>query len=70
MKMMTIPKVSTTPRCHESFLLKNCTMNEGEDHPQLEMLVDHLLVDGLYLSTMAMVDLLVEVVMGLQEAIL
>jgi len=45
-------------------------MNEGEDHPQLEMLVDHLLVDGLYLSTMAMVDLLVEVVMGLQEAIL
>jgi hypothetical protein len=70
MRMRTIPKASTTPRCLESFLPKNCTTNEGEDHPQLEMSIDHLLVDRLYLSTMVMVDLLVEVVMGLQEAIL
>jgi hypothetical protein len=70
MRTMTIPKESTTPRCHESFLPKNYTMNVGEDHPWLEMLVDHLLMDGLYLSTMVMVDLLTEVITDLQEAIL
>jgi hypothetical protein len=41
----------------------------GEDHPQLEMLVDRLLVDRLYLSTTTMVDLLVKVVLGLQEVV-
>ncbi|CAM6007706.1 unnamed protein product [Sphagnum balticum] len=38
-------------------------MTGGENHPQSEMLVDRLLVDKLYLSTMAMVDLLTQVVM-------
>jgi hypothetical protein len=66
MRTRIIPKESTIPRCHELFLLKNCTMNEGENHPQLELLVDRVLMDKLYLSTMGMVDLLAEVVTGLQ----
>jgi hypothetical protein len=33
------------------------------------MLVDHLLLDGLYLSTMVVVDLSAKVVMGLQEVV-
>jgi hypothetical protein len=65
MKTRTIPKENTTPRCHKSFLPKNRTMIEREDHPQLEMLVDCLRVDGLYLSATAVVDLLVDVVTGL-----
>ncbi len=69
MKMKTIPKKNTIPRCHKSFLPKFCTMIGGEDHPQLEMLVDRLLVDRLYLSTTTMVDLLVKVVLGLQEVV-
>jgi hypothetical protein len=65
MKTKTISKENTTPTCHESFLLKNHTKIGGEDHPQLEMLVDRLLVDELYLSTMVMVELSAKVVMGL-----
>lgn len=42
-------KENTTLGCHESFLSKNRTMTIGEDHPQLEMMVDRLLVDELYL---------------------
>ncbi len=69
MKTKTILKENTTPRCHESFLLKNHTMIRGGDHPWLEMLVDCLLVDVFYLSTIVVVDLLAKVVMGLQEVV-
>jgi hypothetical protein len=69
MKTKTISKENTNPTCHKSFLLKNRTKIGGEDHPQLEMLVDRLLVDELYLSTMAMVDLSAKVVMGLHEVV-
>jgi hypothetical protein len=69
MMMRTIPRENITPGCHESFLPKNCTMIEREDHPQLEMLVESRLVDGLYLSTTMVVDFLVEVVMGLQKVV-
>jgi hypothetical protein len=62
MKTKTILKENTTSRCHESFLLQNYTMTKGENHPQLEMLVDCLLMDELYLSIMMVVDLLAEVV--------
>ncbi len=37
-------------------------MIREKDHPQLEMLVDRLLVDILYLSIMIVADPLVEVV--------
>jgi len=67
MKMRIIPKESTTPRCHELVLSENCTMTKGEDHPKLEMVVNWVLVDGLYLLVTIMVDLSVEVVKGLQE---
>jgi hypothetical protein len=49
MKMKIIPKENTSLECYESFILKNHTMNERVDHPQLEMLIGHLLVDGQYL---------------------
>ncbi len=62
MRMKTTPKENTTPRCHKSFLPKNYTMIKREDHPQLEMLVDNQLMDGLYLSTTMVVDFSVEVV--------
>jgi hypothetical protein len=42
-------------------------MIEKENHPRLEMLMNQLLVDRLYLLTTIMVDLLEEVVMGLKE---
>jgi hypothetical protein len=42
----------------------------GEDHPQLEMLVNRLLVDGLYLLETTMVDLSTKVVMGLWEVVI
>jgi hypothetical protein len=45
--------------------IKDRTMTGREDHPQLEMLVNCLLVDGLYLLATMVVDLLAEVVMGL-----
>ncbi len=67
MRTRTIPKENTTLGCHESFLLENCTMIEKENHPRLEMLMNQLLVDRLYLLTTIMVDLLEEVVMGLKE---
>lgn len=40
---------NTTLRCHELFVQKIHTMNKGEDHRQLKMLIDHLLIDMLYL---------------------
>jgi len=48
MRKRTIPKESTTLGCHESFLSENHTMNGKANHPQLEMLVDCLLVDGVF----------------------
>ncbi len=44
-------------------------MIKREDHPQLEMLVESRLVDGLYLSTIMVVNFLVEVVTGLQKVV-
>ncbi len=70
MKPRTISKENTTPRCHESFLPKNRTMNEGADHPQLEMLVGLLLVDKLFLLAIVVVDLSMVVVIGLQDVIM
>jgi hypothetical protein len=67
MGMRTIPKKSTTPRCHKLFLPKNLTMIEREDHPQLKMVINYVLVDGLYLLAMTMVDLSAKLVKGLQE---
>jgi hypothetical protein len=67
MRTRTIPKESTTPRCHELFLLEKHTMTKRKDHPQLEMVVNCVMVDGLYLLAMIVVDLLAEVVKGLQE---
>jgi hypothetical protein len=64
MRMKTILKENTTLGCRESFLLENHTMTRGEDHPWLEMLVDHLRMDELYLLTMVAVDLSAEVVIG------
>jgi hypothetical protein len=49
MKKKIILKENTTPRCNKSFLSENHTMIGREDHFQLEMLEDSLLVDGLYL---------------------
>jgi hypothetical protein len=60
MKTRTIPKENTTPGCYKSFMSKNRTMIKKEDYPRLEMLVDYLQVDGLYLSAIAMVDLFYE----------
>ncbi len=61
MKTRIISQENTMPGCHESLLSKNRTMNETTNHPQLEMLVGLLLVDGLFLlATMV-------VVIGLQE---
>ncbi len=45
MRMKTILKENTTPRCHESFILEKHTMVEREDLPWSEMLVSHLLMD-------------------------
>lgn len=67
MRMRIIPKESTTPRCHELVLSENCTTIEGEDHPLIKMVVNCVLVDGLYLLVTTMVDLSMEVVKGLQE---
>jgi hypothetical protein len=69
MKMMIIPKESTTLGCHKLFLPKNCTMNEGANHPQLAMLVGFLLVDRLYLPTKVVANLSAVVVIGLQEVV-
>jgi len=33
MRMMIILKENITLGCHKSFLLKNCTMNKGANHP-------------------------------------
>jgi hypothetical protein len=65
MKMMIILKENITRKCHELFLQENRTMNKGVNHPKLGMLVGHLLVDELYLSTMVVVDRLAAAVMGL-----
>jgi hypothetical protein len=65
MKMKIILKKNTTPGCHKSFIPKNYTMIKGENHPQLEMLVDRMLVDGLYQLAMAVVALLAKVLTGL-----
>jgi hypothetical protein len=65
MKMKIIPKKNTTRRWHKLFLLKNRTMTRGENHPQLEMLVNRILVDGLYLLVMAAVAFLAKVVTSL-----
>jgi hypothetical protein len=70
MKTRIISKENTTSGCHELFLLKNHTMNEGADHPQLELLVGLLLVDELFLLATVVVDLLMVVVIGLQEVIM
>jgi hypothetical protein len=67
MRMTTIPKESTTPRCNKLFLPENLTMIEREDQPQLKMVINYVLLDGLYLSTMTMVDLSAKLVKGLQE---
>jgi hypothetical protein len=40
-------------------------MTRKEDHPWLEMLVDHLWVDELYLLPIVVVDLSAKVVTGL-----
>jgi hypothetical protein len=42
-------------------------MTEGENHPRLEMLIDRLLVDEQYLSTIMVANPLAEVVTGLRE---
>lgn len=44
-------------------------MNERANHPRLEMLVGHLLVDKLYLSATLVVEVLTMVVTCLQEAV-
>jgi len=70
MRKRTIPKESTTLGYHESFLSENHTMNERANHPQLEMLVDCLLEDGVFrLATMVM-DLSIVAIMGLWETII
>jgi hypothetical protein len=40
-------------------------MTGGENHPQLELLIDCMLVDGLYLLAMAVVAFLAEAVTSL-----
>ncbi len=67
MRTKVIPKENTTLGCHKSFLPKNYTMTEGENHPRLEMLIDRLLVDEQYLSTIMVANPLAEVVTGLRE---
>jgi hypothetical protein len=44
-------------------------MNEGANHLRLEMLVGRLLVDGLYLSTKVVANILAMVIMVLQEVV-
>jgi hypothetical protein len=45
-------------------------MNEGANHPQLEMLVDCVLVDGVFWLAMMVVNLSMVAIMGLQEVVL
>jgi hypothetical protein len=66
MKTKTIPKENTTLGCRKLFLSKNRSMIGRENHPRLEMLVDRLLVDELYLSTTIVVDHSAKVVTGFQ----
>lgn len=69
MSTKTILKESTTPRCHKLFLSKNYTKNGRANHPRLEIPIDRLLMDGLYLSTTIVVYLSKLVMVGLQEAV-
>ncbi len=55
------------PMMPQNIPIEKSYMTKGEDHLRLEMLIDRLLVDGLYLSVTAMVDLSMEVVKGFQE---